>query len=116
MNCTILTREKYCEEHLSEATENVKRYNKARDKESISFYNSKAWKRVRYQALVRDNHLCVHCYAQERFTPAEMVDHIIEVKDNPNLKLSLENLQSLCNPCHNRKTSSERMKRIQRKL
>lgn len=73
-----------------------------RDKESVKFYKSKAWRSCRDLALIRDDFLCQSCLKRERITPAEMVHHIKEFKDHPELALVLENLVSLCLSCHNK--------------
>ncbi|WP_438800582.1 HNH endonuclease [Bacillus cereus] len=59
---------------------------------------------------MRDKGLCLHCKNNRKITVADMVDHIIPIKVDPSLKLKLENLQSLCNPCHNRKTAEDKKK------
>jgi 5-methylcytosine-specific restriction protein A len=35
-------------------------------------------------------------------TPAEVVHHLVEVKEQWNLRLVLSNLESVCHGCHNR--------------
>ncbi|MGF3214598.1 HNH endonuclease [Facklamia sp. P12945] len=42
-----------------------------------------------------DNNECQVCKAEGKHTPAEMVHHVVHVRDNPMLALSLENLLSL---------------------
>lgn len=74
-----------------------------RDPEIVKFYQSAAWKKTRKLALIRDNYLCQGCLSKKRFTNAEMVHHIVEVKDDINLRLELSNLESLCNSCHNKR-------------
>lgn len=74
-----------------------------RNKESKSFYNSEPWQIVRDQALNRDDYLCRDCYElKKKITLAELVHHIKELADYPELALDLDNLRSLCNPCHNK--------------
>jgi 5-methylcytosine-specific restriction enzyme A len=72
-----------------------------RDKKSREFYTSTAWKKCRLLVLSRDNHLCQDCLKEKRLTAADMVHHIVEYRDNPSKGLELDNLISLCNPCHN---------------
>lgn len=43
-------------------------------------------------------------------TPATVVDHIIEISDGGKAD-DINNLQSLCRACHNRKTAKEAVKR-----
>ncbi len=76
--------------------------------ESDPFYHSKPWKRVRLLALNRDHGMCQDC--MDRFRAgyglkphrAEMVHHIIPREERPDLALTLSNLRSLCNECHNK--------------
>jgi len=73
-----------------------------RDQEARSFYKSKAWEKCRQYVLVRDNYLCQYCLEKGKLTPADMVHHIEELKDNPEKALDPDNLISLCNTCHNK--------------
>ncbi|MGG3452046.1 HNH endonuclease signature motif containing protein [Domibacillus aminovorans] len=41
-------------------------------------------------------------------TPMDVVDHIIPIKIDWSLRLSLDNLQSLCQSCHNIKGTKDR--------
>ena len=67
---------------------------------AIKFYHSTAWLRCREIALKRDHYLCQRCG-----NPAEIVHHRIWLTpDNitdPYVALSLDNLQCLCQDCHN---------------
>ena len=74
-----------------------------RNKERKAFYQSAAWDKCRRLALERDSYLCQNCLKQNILTPADMVHHIKELKDYPHLSLTLSNLVSLCNGCHNKK-------------
>ncbi|MEK4228957.1 HNH endonuclease [Solibacillus sp. FSL H8-0538] len=82
---------------------NNKPYDKySRNKDRDRFYHSTAWKRARELALLRDSYLCQECLKHKRITNADMVHHIVEVKDDIKLALTLNNLISLCNQCHNK--------------
>lgn len=82
---------------------NHKQYDKyRRNKEAKKFYDSKAWRDCRKLALIRDNYLCQECLKYDSITPADMVHHIKERTDHPELALTLDNLVSLCNACHNK--------------
>ncbi|MDD3410334.1 MAG: HNH endonuclease signature motif containing protein [Eubacteriales bacterium] len=77
------------------------------EKEADPFYYSKPWRKVRKRALERDFGMCVRC--MERFRQggakprrADMVHHIIPREERPDLALNLDNLESLCNICHNK--------------
>ena len=71
-----------------------------RNQDSNKFYHSKAWKNKREQVL-NNSPFCVSCKR-----PAEMVDHIIAIK-NGGSKLDDDNLQPMCNSCHNIKENQE---------
>lgn len=64
-----------------------------------------AWVKLRLRHLARQP-LCVHCEAQGRTTPAKDVDHIIPISEGAD-PLDMDNLQSLCRACHNRKTHGQ---------
>jgi 5-methylcytosine-specific restriction enzyme A len=90
-----------------------------RDPEARKFYKSKAWEKCRKIALQRDEFLCQSCLKNGNYTPADMVHHIKERKDYPELALDLDNLESLCNPCHNQMhsiTSSNEQKTKVRRI
>lgn len=76
-------------------------------KQADPFYLSKAWRTVRAEALRRDHGMCVRC--MERFMNggekprlAVIVHHKKSRKEYPELELELDNLESLCDICHNR--------------
>lgn len=50
--------------------------------------------------------LCVHCEAMQRITAATEVDHIIPHRGDMALFWDRTNWQSLCKPCHSRKTAA----------
>ncbi|WP_407938551.1 HNH endonuclease [Niallia nealsonii] len=72
-----------------------------REDKLIKFYKSRAWKDLREVALRRDNYECQNCKGRGRYHRAQCVHHIKEVKPHPELALTLDNLMSLCNACHN---------------
>ena len=60
------------------------------------------WIKLRQVVLGRDDHLCQACLAKGRVTAANQVDHIVpKAKQGTD---DLDNLQSLCKPCHDAKT------------
>ena len=63
------------------------------------------WEKLRAAALARDMHLCQICQREGRVTPAREVDHITpKAKGGAD---TLENVQSVCTPCHREKTTRE---------
>ena len=112
-SCNELTTERYCDIHreqheLIEKEKNT-RYEKARSKESAQIYD-RTWQKVRLAYLKR-NPLCEECLKQDRVTPAVLVHHIENARDNPELRLDPNNLMSLCNRCHEDIHGKDRFKR-----
>jgi 5-methylcytosine-specific restriction protein A len=81
-----------------------------RDKERTAFYKTKQWESVRVVALRRDHSQCVPCDKQGITTLANIVDHIIPYEVAPDLGLVLDNLQTICLSCHNKKTAEDKRK------
>ena len=102
--CGVLTREGYCEAHRARAAQA-----KAR-KESEAWhwmYGTPLWrKRLRPQQLVREP-FCRACARAGRRVKATTVDHIVPHCGDWELFKEPENLQSLCESCHNSKTARE---------
>jgi 5-methylcytosine-specific restriction enzyme A len=69
---------------------------------------TRAWRKRRAQRFALDHQTCQHCGA-----PATQVDHVLAIADG-GAPLDLRNLQSLCDPCHARKTTLEQRARSQR--
>jgi len=66
------------------------------------FYHTTAWRKTRKIVLRRDNFECQECKRQGKYSKATTVHHKKHLKDRPDLALDLNNLESLCNPCHNK--------------
>ncbi len=63
------------------------------------------WQRVRAMHLAAEP-LCRMCVQAGRVTVASMVDHIMPIRDGGEV-LNDDNLQSLCERCHDAKTASD---------
>jgi len=64
-------------------------------------YGRKIWLKVRKQALRRDNRQCQHCRLEQgKYTPAKHVHHIIPITKDETKWYDIDNLISLCPPCH----------------
>lgn len=72
-----------------------------------NFYGSSAWRKLRLQALERDNFECQWCKAEGKVTDWSSavleVDHIQELEFHPELALEINNLRTLCKDCHNKR-------------
>lgn len=71
--------------------------------------NTARWRKVRQMILARTP-LCADPYGQHGVRPvlAQQVDHILSLRERPDLALTLSNLQGLCTRCHARKSQGER--------
>ena len=88
----------YCEKHLPlhpEVTRSAGRRG----------YGSR-WQRESKQFL-QSHPLCAECMKQGRYTKATVVDHIKPHRGDPKLFWDRTNWQSLCKPCHDKKTLTE---------
>ena len=77
-----------------------------------SFYKSKAWENTRALYLQKVNHLCERCLKDGRLRPARIVHHKIYLTEanykDPTISLSFENLEALCQDCHNKEHYGEK--------
>ncbi len=89
--------------------ETDKAYNKKRNhenKEYVSFYKTTAWLHIRQHVLTRDYSTCVRCGLS-----GNIVDHIVPSEDDWEDRLNIDNLETLCQRCHNLKTKREWIKK-----
>jgi len=73
---------------------------------NLAFYQSPVWRNLA-RAKRQRNPICEGCYKEGRVTPGEMVDHIKPIQQGGD-PLSWDNLQTLCNSCHGRKSQKEK--------
>lgn len=114
-NTLIDLSERYCTQHQREKklqdSKRNKMYNDTlRNPKHNSFYNSNSWRKVRKQVMEREGGLCRSCLKMDINIKADVVDHIIPIEIDWNLRLKLDNLQPLCNSCHNKKTAQDKIK------
>ena len=74
-------------------------------------YNTAAWKRLRLAKLAASP-LCAHCAGMGRTVPGVHVDHVVPINAGGPAFPALDGLQSLCAPCHSRKTRGEQTGRL----
>ena len=89
-----------------------------KDGNIYQFYKSNEWLDLR-DDVMRDAHYeCQHCLLHGKYTRAEMVHHVNEVRKRPDLALTREfidpitkekiiNLVALCNSCHEKEHPEE---------
>lgn len=89
---------------MAEHMTNQRYYDKyKRDQEARRFYKSTAWRKCREIVLQRDNYLCVDHLERNQIVAAQMVHHIKELRDYPELAFEISNLVSLCLSCHEKR-------------
>lgn len=77
------------------------------------FYSSTQWKKLSHHWLMM-HPLCVACEARGIYRKGDLVDHIVELRDDWSKRLDPSNLQTLCRADHNRKTWREKRRRQKR--
>lgn len=90
-------------------SETDKAYNQKRNRENkeyVGFYKTTAWRHTREQVLTRDYSTCVRCGLE-----GNIVDHIVPSEDDWEDRLNVDNLETLCQRCHNLKTRREWVKK-----
>lgn len=83
--------------------EKAKEYRLQKYKQPASrsgFYDTDEWKSIRYKVLVKYGATCQCCGATRADGVKIHVDHIKPRSKHPELELSFENLQVLCEPCN----------------
>ena len=73
---------------------------------NTEFYQSTPWRKLRALKLEQEP-MCEECLKAGRLNPAQMVDHIVPINKG-GASLDIENLQSLCNACHARKSAKDK--------
>lgn len=101
VGCRNLTTTSYCE--------TCKRPKEDRPSAHRRGYNYK-WQKAS-KVFLSHNPLCRHCEKEDKIVLATVVDHVIPHKGDMKLFWDIENWQSLCSSCHNRKTAKEDMGR-----
>lgn len=65
-----------------------------------SFYQSKAWRKIRTAFFAAKNGLCEHCAKKGVVRPGKEVHHIVPIEKNWERRFDWENLELLCYECH----------------
>jgi hypothetical protein len=77
------------------------------NKRADPFYTNAAWRKLRNQ-YIEANPLCEHHLEYGNYVEAKIVDHKKPRSQRPDLELDWNNLQSLCQRCHQQKTAKEK--------
>ena len=100
----------YCDKHKVVSTKQMYQDRQYKDEKYLRFYHSKAWRTLSRQYRL-NNPVCEQCLKQGIVRKVNVVDHIVELKDDFSRRLDERNLQSLCHACHNKKTAEEKNRR-----
>ena len=77
---------------------------------STKFYQSPAWRKLR-ALKISMNPFCEKCEAKGIVTQAKEIDHIKPIRQGGE-PLAMNNLMSMCTPCHAAKSATEKAKEI----
>ena len=70
--------------------------------DKLKFYHSTEWKKMSPYILRRDHYECQECRKKTgKIRTATLVHHIIPYEDRPDLGLDEDNLEAVCDRCHN---------------
>lgn len=99
--CPSVTYSRYCDQHKNIRREEDREYKAKRiDLKEQAFYKTFRWRKLRAWKL-RQDPLCEMCKAKNQTAPAVLVHHNVAIKESGDL-MSVENLRSLCQACHNK--------------
>ena len=80
-----------------------------------TFYRSTAWEQCRLAYLSSVGNLCERCLANGEYNPAKIVHHKIYITpeniNNPSIILDHNNLEALCQECHNKEHNAKNKRR-----
>ena len=68
-----------------------------------TLYSTARWARIR-SVVLNEDPLCQECLSKGRCTVANVVHHIVDLVERPDLALTRSNLMSLCSSCHSSHT------------
>lgn len=105
VGCSNLVTSGYCEEHKKEVK---KRYDQYRGSYRERGYTS-SWDKLR-KRYITQYPLCESCEAKGIYEIATVVHHKVPIQEGGEL-LDVNNLQSLCNRCHEDIHGKDRFKR-----
>ena len=92
----------YCKEHqyihLEKMAVRQKRVDDKRGQSQDRGYDWQ-WRKVRRLKFL-SNPLCEWCESKGIIKSAEEIHHIVSIKEAPDKRLEIDNLQSLCKACH----------------
>jgi len=79
--------------------------NRENRKAAAKPYATKRWRSLR-KAQLRVEPMCRSCHESGKVVEATLVDHVIPHRGDMRLFFDVDNLQSLCVTCHDKKTKA----------
>lgn len=98
---------RYCDKH-GNTKQGITAADRAQNASDYKIYNT-TWRKLRWIKLKR-NPLCELCLIKGEIVQAQDVHHMLSVDNYPELRLDIDNLQSLCKQCHSTITREENKK------
>lgn len=95
----------YCDLHRAAAHRAYNLRRRGRNLASDRYYHTAAWQKLRLSVLMAEP-MCRMCKREGRLTAAVLVDHVQPVKQGGEF-WDYDNLQPLCNHCHEIKSTRE---------
>lgn len=80
-----------------------------RSGDTSPFYNTKEWGSLRMRKLRAEHYECERCRAKGRYRRGKIVHHKKYLRDYPELALDYNNLECLCDECHNEEHHTRKM-------
>lgn len=102
--CPQLTAGRYCPTHERQLSASLQERRGTRTERGYDYQ----WQQTRLMVLRREP-WCRRCMTRGIWTLATLVDHIVPLPQGP--RLSVENLQPLCDVCHVAKTAEDAARR-----
>ncbi len=76
-----------------------------------ALYKSKQWQEKRKKIIERDHNECQRCkIVKHKYSKGNIVHHIVELRDDVELMLEDDNLETVCAKCHNELHPEKRIK------
>lgn len=104
--------ETHCSKHKQKRVYYKTEYHDRKENEGkyFKFYRSKSWRKA--SELYRLKYPCCEdCLDEKTIKKADVVDHVVELRDDWSKRLDETNYRSLCHFHHNRKSARERQRR-----
>lgn len=103
------------ERHMINAAVYHRRITSKHEGQAQAFYRSTQWKHLSHHWLML-HPFCANCLEHGIYRKGDVVDHIVELRDDWSRRLDESNLQTLCYACHNTKTARERARRHEKSM